>query len=686
MHGRFLIRLTTSLGALALLNGPAVAGSAITAMLDTGINGGTLTSVRVPGFDFVDNDADPTDHDDDEHGTQQARIFNNHAPTSRIMPLRTYSGNGDAGRMLLTRGQAAIDFALRNPDVKIITLNRLQPVDVGRLQTAANRDVVVLINAGNQGQGNPQGSATLIPQLGGRGLIVGGHRSDGTIAGESNRPGPSFAEHTITALYTSPFSSIDGTSFALPRVAAAASRVKRRDPHLTPLQVVEILKRTAIDAGSPGVDAVYGHGLLNATAAFEAVGKIEVPDGGGGGGGGSSSSSGAAAAGALVVGGGLYALFKRNERLKRTLILDEFGRSFWLDMTVAAPRRDRSPTLNLVMADLEREQRVVPLSQTADMQSYAVIKANADDFRAQFDVDDGDYRGAENVSYSFHSVHRAGREMAFSLNDSQRDQFGALSLLDAGAAKVDFVGGDALGAPFMGFTEEGLSSAFKFNAGDNVSVKFGLSANDEERRWGLESDSAFFETSYETPRFGIAVQIGELHEDGSLFGGASDGPFSVDAARTLSLGLSGRYNLAPNTALIGSYTIGMTDVKHKDPSLLRNFSTVKSDSYGAGIVSFDVLRRGDALGVGVFQPLRVTGGEVDSTVPYARDIEGNIFSNTDRYSLVPDGAERNYELYYSMDVGRNVRFGSHFMYRDQPLHDADADRERVVMFTLDRDF
>lgn len=684
MSGRTIVTLLLSVAATAV-SGLASAGAPITASLDTGLANDQMRHVRVPGFDFVDNDADPNDISPDKHGTLQALIFHDSAPTLPYMPLRTYVGNGDS--MVFSRGQAAIDFALQNPNVKVLMVNRLQPIGAGSLQKAANNDVVVLINAGNTGSPNPQGSATLIPGLGGRGLIVGGHDASGQIANESNRAG-GFAEHYITARHDTTRSEVRGTSFAMPRVAAAAARVKTRDPHLTPMQVVEILKRTAIDVGSPGVDTVYGHGLLNRDAAFEAVGQIDVPGGGGGGGGGgSSSSSGAAAAGALLVGGGLYALFKRNERLKRTLILDEFGRSFWMDMTVAAPRRDRSPTLNLVMADLEREQRVVPLSQTDDVQTYAVIKADADDFRSQFDLDDGDYRGAENVSYSFHSIHRAGREMAFSLNDSQRDQFGALSLLDAGgAAKVDFVGGDTLSAPLMGFTDEGLSSAFKFDASDNVSVKFGLSANDEERRWGLESDSAFFETSYETPRFGLALQIGELHEDGSLFGGASDGPFSVDASRTLSLGLSGRYNLNERTALIGSYTVGMTDVKHKDPGLLKNFSTVKTDSYGAGIVSFDVVRKGDALGLGVFQPLRVTSGEVDSTVPYARDVEGNIYSNTDRYSLVPDGAERNYELYYSMDVGRNVRFGSHFMYRDEPLHDADADRERVVMFTLDRDF
>ena len=675
---------------LGLLVAPtaAIAGSPITASLDTGVSSVQMQPILVPGFDFVDNDANPADTSSASHGTVQGLIFHENAPTRRYMPLRTYTGNNDSGRMLLTRGQAAIDFAMQNPEVKLLMMNRLQPIDVGRLQTAANRDVVVLINAGNSGVGNPQGSATLIPQLGGRGLIVGNHTSDGQIANSSNRPGAAFAEHTITALGSTPRSELSGTSFSLARVAAAAARVKSRDEHLTPLQVVEILKRTAIDAGAPGVDPVYGHGLLNSRAAFEAVGTIEIPDGGGGGSSGSSSSSssGAAAAGALVVGGGLYALFKRNQKLKRTLILDEYGRSFWMDMTAATPKRDRTPSLSLVMADLEREGRVVPLEENENYSSFAVIRAEASDLRKlEYDIDP-DYRGTPDVSYSFHRVQSNGNRVAVGLNDSQRGQFGALSLLPENSDSINFLMGDALNAPFMGFTDRGLNSAFTLNTGDNINLKLGLSSNDDQRRWGLKSDSAFFETSYETSRFGLSMQLGELREDGSLFGGASGGAFSVESARTLSLGVSGRFNLTPDTALVGSYTIGMTDVRHKDPSLVKNFSTIKSNSYGAGLISYDVMRKGDALGLGFFQPLRVSGGDVDSIVPYARDIEGNIFSHEDRHSLVPDGAERNYEIYYRANVGKDLRLGSHLLYRDEALHDADAGGERVVMFTLDRSF
>lgn len=74
---------------------------------------------------------------------------------------------------------------------------------------------------------------------------------------------------------------------------------------------------------------------------------------------------------------------------------------------------------------------------------------------------------------------------------------------------------------------------------------------------------------------------------------------------------------------------------------------------------------------------------MDSTVPYARDEAGNIYSTTGRYSLVPDGAERTGEVYYTMGFGHGSRFGTHLLYRDEPLHATDSARERVVMFTVD---
>ena len=63
-----------------------------------------------------------------------------------------------------------------------------------------------------------------------------------------------------------------GTSMAVPMVSGALAVLKGRDSQLTAKQAVEIILKTATDLGAPGVDDVYGHGLLNLAKALEPQG------------------------------------------------------------------------------------------------------------------------------------------------------------------------------------------------------------------------------------------------------------------------------------------------------------------------------------------------------------------------------------------------------------------------------
>ncbi len=60
-----------------------------------------------------------------------------------------------------------------------------------------------------------------------------------------------------------------GTSMAAPHVSGVAALVWSIGPNLKRAEVLEILKRSAIDLGAKGFDKIYGHGLLNAYGATE---------------------------------------------------------------------------------------------------------------------------------------------------------------------------------------------------------------------------------------------------------------------------------------------------------------------------------------------------------------------------------------------------------------------------------
>jgi subtilase-type serine protease len=69
-----------------------------------------------------------------------------------------------------------------------------------------------------------------------------------------------------------------GTSLAAPHVAGTAALVSQMFPYMTMEQVRQVLLGTARDVGAPGVDDVYGYGLLDAGKAVLGPGKFDWGD------------------------------------------------------------------------------------------------------------------------------------------------------------------------------------------------------------------------------------------------------------------------------------------------------------------------------------------------------------------------------------------------------------------------
>lgn len=80
----------------------------------------------------------------------------------------------------------------------------------------------------------------------GHSVRAGAARNAFLVAPDDNRP-----------------SAFAGTSFATPRVTGAAAVLSQMCPALTPEQIGYVLLRSARDLGEPGVDKVYGYGLLD---------------------------------------------------------------------------------------------------------------------------------------------------------------------------------------------------------------------------------------------------------------------------------------------------------------------------------------------------------------------------------------------------------------------------------------
>ncbi|MDE6478522.1 MAG: S8 family serine peptidase [Alphaproteobacteria bacterium] len=148
---------------------------------------------------------------------------------------------------------------------------------------AVNRDAIFVWAAGNEGQVQSTALAALprvVPELNGHFInVVAWDNATGALADYSNACG-------VTQMYciTAPGTKMDvgigtasGTSFAAPVVSAAVAVIREAFPYMTATDITQLLFTTARDLGAPGVDEVYGWGMLDLERATRPVGAQLVP-------------------------------------------------------------------------------------------------------------------------------------------------------------------------------------------------------------------------------------------------------------------------------------------------------------------------------------------------------------------------------------------------------------------------
>lgn len=72
------------------------------------------------------------------------------------------------------------------------------------------------------------------------------------------------------------YADMSGTSMAAPHVTGALGLLFERFPYLSGAQVRDVMLTTATDLGAPGVDDIYGWGLLNLRKAIDGPGQLRV--------------------------------------------------------------------------------------------------------------------------------------------------------------------------------------------------------------------------------------------------------------------------------------------------------------------------------------------------------------------------------------------------------------------------
>lgn len=272
-------------------------------VVDTGIDAGhpDLAGKVVDGYDFVNDDADPSD--DNGHGTHVAGILSANTDNTRGVAgvawnaklLSVKALNADGIGPISDVAAGIIWAADHGADVINLSVGVLGPN--ASLQNAVNyahsRGALLVAAAGNfYGNGNPvvypaaYDNVLAVGSIGDSDehasysetgpyldlVAPGGNPTDST---DTNR------RHWILSTYWrgssyggSPavgYMPVAGTSQAAPHVAGVAALVMAADPGLTNVLTADLLTATAVDLGNTGRDDVFGYGRVDALAALQEV-------------------------------------------------------------------------------------------------------------------------------------------------------------------------------------------------------------------------------------------------------------------------------------------------------------------------------------------------------------------------------------------------------------------------------
>ncbi|WP_177220419.1 S8 family peptidase [Poseidonocella sedimentorum] len=160
---------------------------------------------------------------------------------------------------------------------------------IDALDIAVANDLAIVFAASNDSEAEVSITAGLplfFPRYDGYIIAAVATDTAGQIAGFSNRCGqamdfclaaPGISIRT-TALNGTTLTA-SGTSFAAPLVSGAVALLKSQSPELTTPEISQILFDTAQDLGAPGVDAIYGQGMLDVGAALLPQGQLMVYEG-----------------------------------------------------------------------------------------------------------------------------------------------------------------------------------------------------------------------------------------------------------------------------------------------------------------------------------------------------------------------------------------------------------------------
>ncbi len=513
-------------------------------------------------------------------------------------------------------------------------------------------DLVIVRAAGNSGAnalsesfvGNPQ---TDLDNL----LIVGSVDSNNKISSFSNKPGNACflvngkcseknklkyywivapGRSIYSTLPDGSYGTMSGTSMATPAVAGAAALLQSEWPFLKddPGKTAQILKTTATDLGTKGVDAVYGYGLLNVTKALQPVGTTSIATGSTVKSGTSSSLSGVTFTSTVADTRSVQTAFRN------LVVFDQFGRDFGVSLGVTQPQSDANAMLGrLGGLGLALQPGSDPLLLGTLSLGFTAGGGLDGTVLNQMDLQ----RGGFGLTLGWGAPLGAAATLLSPAGDDPRGLLRREIGLGLGPLAEDLQQSTFASGSVQ------LSDQLTLAGFYATSSTLGSdAASDPAAALGQDQGNA---VSLMGARLGWQVADGlvlgllwsQLGESGQLLGGDSSGALAMaDQARTDLVGLSVAYQFDQDLSLFAFYQEGLTRADAGSESLFGDTNDWRSRRFGLTLGWQNAFDAGDRLELSFVRPLGVIDGSGTARVPVGRTLDGKVIYDTESFSVASD--------------------------------------------------
>lgn len=636
------------------------------AVVDTGVRGihAEFSGRLLTGFDATTRIAiaAPFLVDGDGHGTHVAGVIgaardgrgmHGIAPEVDLLPVRVFDGEGIATNFSLGNG---LRYVIGSPAFVLnLSLGAQRPQDAyveSALLDNIHDGKLVVVAAGNGGGRNPTWPARYAkePSVNGQIIVVGAVDEQNELTSFSNRAGD-VADWYIVApgvdlmsTYNnsaSGYGYMSGTSMAAPIVSGAAALLKSRWPALSAKQTAEILFRTATDLGEPGVDRMYGWGLLNVEKAMQPIGGLRLLTDNG-----TIPVSQAQAKLSPATAGAA-------QRLQSVNLsgLDHFGRDFRTDIPLVQARSGEPDTSTLQKS-------------AAVLSGRRIHFTNGHLFLAQSGPATSDYKAGG--AYLVQRFSGTPVEVTFATGALAGGWHGLADSALPGHSSAAFGLSDN---PYFGFIQATKHGGIGVELAGDWKAKIGFLTRDSRDGATTGSGVSIAEISKALgPNRWISIQASLLKEQGILGTRLKQGN---QHSHGTAITFRAAQKLSNTLSVFSTYSLAKHDMPRT--AVFRDVNS-SSDAWSAGFIGEHHWRKNDRLLLEISRPVAVTAGTLTAEWVSGFNEDGGKRIERHTASMAPEKREIKISSAYSYPIAMNGYLSLGFHWRQNADNVSNADR------------